>query len=178
QNPLLRSRSQNLVHSAADSFSFLKCVLTMIQTPCVGICSTVYGDMVCRGCKRFAHEVIAWNSYTPEQKILVWHRLDHLLQQVLESKLRVTDATLIQQSLKTHGIRFRAERPAICLAWELLRHMKSDRDVSVFGFELKQAGEIAKLVERINQDFHRLSEAWFEKNCIRALTLVAGETSG
>ncbi|MCF8976542.1 DUF1289 domain-containing protein, partial [Pseudomonas edaphica] len=28
-----------------------------IKTPCVGLCSTVYGDLVCRGCKRFHHEV-------------------------------------------------------------------------------------------------------------------------
>ncbi|MCA4075779.1 DUF1289 domain-containing protein, partial [Pseudomonas kurunegalensis] len=31
-----------------------------IKTPCVGLCSTVYGDTVCRGCKRFHHEVINW----------------------------------------------------------------------------------------------------------------------
>ena len=144
----------------------------MIQTPCVGICSTVYGDMVCRGCKRFAYEVIAWNSYTSEQKNIVWLRLDHLLQQVLEPKVRVMDAELIQLSLKTHGIRFRSNRPAICLSWELLRHMKTDRDVSVFGFELKQEVELGKLVERIQQEYHALSEAWFEKNCIRALNLL------
>ncbi|HBZ99754.1 MAG TPA: DUF1289 domain-containing protein, partial [Pseudomonas sp.] len=23
-----------------------------IKTPCIGLCSTVYGDVVCRGCKR------------------------------------------------------------------------------------------------------------------------------
>lgn len=34
-----------------------------IKTPCVGLCSTVYGDLVCRGCKRFHHEVIHWNGY-------------------------------------------------------------------------------------------------------------------
>ena len=28
------------------------------RTPCVGICSTTYGDDVCRGCKRFSFEVI------------------------------------------------------------------------------------------------------------------------
>ncbi|MEC9132488.1 MAG: DUF1289 domain-containing protein, partial [Pseudomonadota bacterium] len=25
---------------------------TRRPTPCVGICSTTYGDLVCRGCKR------------------------------------------------------------------------------------------------------------------------------
>ncbi|WP_317135104.1 DUF1289 domain-containing protein [Piscirickettsia litoralis] len=37
-------------------------------TPCVGLCSTVYGDDVCRGCKRFYHEIIDWNQYDINQK--------------------------------------------------------------------------------------------------------------
>ncbi len=38
-------------------------------TPCAGRCSTVFGDSVCRGCRRFNHEVIQWNTYTPEQRL-------------------------------------------------------------------------------------------------------------
>ncbi|MEO1955257.1 MAG: DUF1289 domain-containing protein, partial [Gammaproteobacteria bacterium] len=34
-----------------------------VKTPCIGVCSTVFGDEVCRGCKRFQNEVIEWNSY-------------------------------------------------------------------------------------------------------------------
>ena len=38
------------------------------RTPCVGICSTTYGDEVCRGCKRFYFEVINWNKYDENEK--------------------------------------------------------------------------------------------------------------
>ena len=41
--------------------------LTPIRTPCIGVCSTGIGDAVCRGCKRFTHEVIDWNGYSTEQ---------------------------------------------------------------------------------------------------------------
>ncbi|MEM9624509.1 MAG: DUF1289 domain-containing protein, partial [Pseudomonadota bacterium] len=40
------------------------------RTPCVGICSTTYGDLVCRGCKRFAHEIVQWNAYDLFSSIL------------------------------------------------------------------------------------------------------------
>lgn len=40
-----------------------------IKTPCIGLCSTVYGDLVCRGCKRFHHEVIQWNGYGEEENV-------------------------------------------------------------------------------------------------------------
>ncbi len=49
------------------------------RTPCVGICSTTYGDLVCRGCKRFAHEIVGWNSYEDRQRDVVWARLHRLL---------------------------------------------------------------------------------------------------
>ena len=52
-------------------------------TPCAGRCSTVFGDLVCRGCRRFNHEVIQWNTYTAEQRLSVWTRLDAQLDQIL-----------------------------------------------------------------------------------------------
>ena len=52
-------------------------------TPCAGRCSTVFGDHVCRGCRRFNHEVIQWNTYTLEQQHIVWKRLDSQLDQIL-----------------------------------------------------------------------------------------------
>ena len=52
-------------------------------TPCAGRCSTVFGDAVCRGCRRFNHEVIHWNSYNADQHTAVWQRLDAQLDQIL-----------------------------------------------------------------------------------------------
>jgi predicted Fe-S protein YdhL (DUF1289 family) len=52
-------------------------------TPCAGRCSTVFGDLVCRGCRRFNHEVIQWNTYTAEHRLAVWTRLDAQLDQIL-----------------------------------------------------------------------------------------------
>ena len=52
-------------------------------TPCAGRCSTVFGDAVCRGCRRFNHEVIQWNTYTEQQRLAVWKRLDAQLDQIL-----------------------------------------------------------------------------------------------
>ena len=52
-------------------------------TPCAGRCSTVFGDAVCRGCRRFNPEVIRWNTYTEEQRQAIWIRLDAQLDQIL-----------------------------------------------------------------------------------------------
>lgn len=78
-----------------------------IKTPCVGLCSTVYGDTVCRGCKRFHHEVINWNGYDDAQKRAVWLRLEQLLVQVMMAKLEVFDKGLLRQQLEQRSIRDR-----------------------------------------------------------------------
>ncbi|HYD82351.1 MAG TPA: DUF1289 domain-containing protein [Paucimonas sp.] len=45
------------------------------DSPCVGRCSTAYGDEICRGCGRTFEEVINWIVYTEEEKAAVWARL-------------------------------------------------------------------------------------------------------
>ena len=52
-------------------------------SPCAGKCSTVFGDQVCRGCRRFSYEVIEWNRYSEEQKLLIWKRLDEQLDRIV-----------------------------------------------------------------------------------------------
>ena len=68
------------------------------RTPCVGICSTTYGDDVCRGCKRFIHEVINWNSFNPEEKESVWKRLEKLKTLIMQSKISIINETLMAVS--------------------------------------------------------------------------------
>ena len=58
-------------------------VIPRVVTPCIGVCSTALGDDVCRGCKRYSHEVIDWNSYTDKQKQIIDERLDGFLIQVV-----------------------------------------------------------------------------------------------
>jgi len=65
-------------------------------TPCVGICSTTYGDLVCRGCKRFAHEIVQWNGYDEEQQQLVWQRLKSMRDEVLGQVVVCVDAQRFQ----------------------------------------------------------------------------------
>jgi hypothetical protein len=48
----------------------------LTDSPCVGICSTTnVGDEICIGCGRTAEEVIEWNTYGDERKILINLRL-------------------------------------------------------------------------------------------------------
>ena len=48
---------------------------TLSDSPCIGICSTTYGDNICCGCNRHYLEVINWNTYSDEVKLAINLRL-------------------------------------------------------------------------------------------------------
>jgi predicted Fe-S protein YdhL (DUF1289 family) len=74
------------------------------RTPCVGICSTTYGDLVCRGCKRFAHEIVQWNGYDDVQQDAVRERLQRVRDEVLTLLLVCHDEVLLQNAIADAGL--------------------------------------------------------------------------
>ena len=74
-------------------------------TPCAGRCSTVFGDAVCRGCRRFNHEVIQWNTYNEAQRLAVWKRLDAQLDQILVPMLPHANVQHIEGFIHSKRIR-------------------------------------------------------------------------
>lgn len=138
-----------------------------IPTPCIGVCSTGIGDSVCRGCKRYAHEVIAWNSYSQEQKRIIDQRLDHFLSQVVANKLEVVDAALLEQQLQLQQVRYPRHRSPYVWVFELLRAGASQiQDPATFGLLIHPAFRdwpLHELREAIDREFFELSEAHYDR---------------
>jgi uncharacterized protein len=140
---------------------------TRIPTPCIGVCSTGIGDAVCRGCKRYAHEVIHWNSYTDTQKRMISERLDVLLTQIVAAKLTVFDAQLLAAQLQAQQVRYSAHMSPPVWVFELLRAGATQiDDPRRFGFMVepgyRQLGLVA-LREQIDREFFILSEAHYQR---------------
>lgn len=142
-------------------------MLTRIKTPCIGVCSTGIGDSVCRGCKRFAHEVIGWNSYSDEERQLIMRRIESLLSQVVENHIRVVDAKRLQQQLEEQRVRIYPGLNIQCQAFEAIR---------TFGAQLKDLGwigcealpnyrhlSVGEIKKNIDDAFFRLSSAHYER---------------
>ena len=138
-----------------------------VKTPCIGVCSTGIGDSVCRGCKRFSHEVIDWNSYTTAQKQAVDGRLSGFLSQCVSNKLQVLDEDLLKWQLAVQQIRYVEHHDAYCWIFSLLKagagQIDNSRD---YGFEVDLRYRIMSLPElrdEIDQEFYILSEAHYER---------------
>lgn len=70
----------------------------------MGVCSTVYGDDACKGCKRYYDEVIAWNTWTLPQKRAVYARMADQMQSVMARYLYGFSFSKLQDLLRLHGI--------------------------------------------------------------------------
>ncbi|MBA1244496.1 MULTISPECIES: DUF1289 domain-containing protein [Pseudomonas] len=146
-----------------------------IKTPCVGLCSTVYGDLVCRGCKRFHHEVIHWNTYDDEQKRAVWLRLEQLLAQVMEGKLEVFDPARLRLQLEQRQIRFQPQQSEYCWAYQLIaRGARVINQLDAYGIVLLpefRDWDLPALRDAIDREFFLLSEAHYQRYIAPAFLL-------
>ncbi len=148
----------------------LRCLLMsnhLIKTPCVGLCSTVYGDLVCRGCKRFHHEVVNWNLYSESEKGAVWRRLEALLVQVVAGKLEVFDAQRLRSQLVQRQVRFNPEQSPYCWAYQLIaRAARLIQQVDAYGIVILpefRERSLSDLRDAIDREFFLLSEAHYER---------------
>ena len=146
------------------------------RTPCVGICSTTYGDLVCRGCKRFAHEIVQWNGYDETQQDVVRERLTRLRDEILEALLVCEEPSLLQAALSEAGLTDFAQKEGL---YQLLRFMvRREQSLAIAGLALS-AGAIAQpepsnqptpeldtlhAMQLLDAESYRRAKAHYERN--------------
>lgn len=142
--------------------------MTAALTPCAGKCSTVFGDSVCRGCRRFSHEVIHWNSYSLTEQKLIWQRLDSQLDQILLPLVQISDAQALDDFLRSQQVRLVPESGQGRKIYHALRICQRSPDC------LQRAG-LKILPEHVNrvwqlfeQRIYSLAVASFELAWLRA----------
>ncbi len=131
-------------------------------TPCVGICSTTYGDLVCRGCKRFSHEVVQWNGYTQEQRSTVWQRLFEIRAAAVSTAVQIDDQQKFESSLQEFELPIDTHWPVV--AYELLRRVvRKDQQITQFGLVAKDPGlDTLALLRQIDGDIYVRAQAHYE----------------
>lgn len=137
-----------------------------VKTPCIGVCSTVFGDEVCRGCKRFQHEIIKWNAYDDIEKRSVLNRLELLKVQIMQSKVMIIDEDLLRSKLHDYKIKFDEDSDSLCWVFDLLRSgSQSIADPSEFGFDLINSSvlNLSELKRVMEEELFQLSEAHYQR---------------
>lgn len=135
-----------------------------VKTPCVGLCSTIYGDLVCRGCKRYHQEIIDWNAYDIEQRDAVIKRLEFLLVPLVKAHVEVTNIDLLKSQLEKRQIRFLAEQSPYCWVYALLmRGAAHIRHLNAYGLRLRDSAintDLLILRDYLDKEYFAQAEAW------------------
>lgn len=139
------------------------------RTPCIGTCSTTYGDLVCRGCKRFAHEIVQWNGFDQGQRQVVWQRLLELRAGAVATVLEVVDEARLRDSAPRLGMTSGAELDAANLIYELLQRLQwRDADITLDALGARPldvaAATPGELLALIDREFYQRSLAQYERN--------------
>ena len=139
------------------------------STPCLGICSTTFGDEVCKGCKRFAHEIVSWTKYSQEEREIVNDRLEKFKIQILQHRFTITDKNLFESMLEEKAINFNHSLDPLTWIFDLFRAAGSQTfDISNFGIKSLVQFNPKTIRDEINNELLELSEAhhdrYFKKN--------------
>ena len=130
-------------------------------TPCRSICSTTYGDFVCRGCKRFAHEIIEWNQLDDVYKEEIWSRLDTVYRESIRACVSVSNADVFNRHVDENEIAFSTD-PERAI-YELLQVV--DAPVANLGLLPTEASigtSSLRLFNEIENEIYRRSLAYYE----------------
>jgi len=143
------------------------------RTPCIGICSTTYGDEVCRGCKRFSYEIINWNSFSPEEKEAIWKRLEKLKTQIMSSRVKIFDSKLMNEGIKKYRLRVKDDLNDSSKAFEIIKQVsESFEDLMDFGIELfNREKSLKDLKDDIEIELYTLSKAHYSKYFLEPLKI-------
>ncbi len=125
---------------------------------------------MCRGCKRFSHEIVDWNSYDDAQKETIWERLETFKKQVVGQIVRFKDQDRFQSAIEDQKIKEPEDYQAVYLLLQrLVRHSKTlsfaGLENASLDFEIME-GEIDSLLtlQQIDKEIVTRSRAFYERS--------------
>ncbi len=142
-------------------------------SPCIGVCSTTYGDLICRGCYRFAHEVSEWNGYGMGQRVTVQERIDLIRSGACVRHLspeRIEQLVAAAESVKLRPLN---AMDASAIAYEVLRRLVvwrrplPWREAAAEGSSSEPEWSVAEgraLLIQIEREMFERSRAHYERN--------------
>ncbi len=141
--------------------------MSRVKSPCIGVCSTGIGDSVCRGCKRYAHEVIHWNAYSDDERKLIYQRINGFLSQVVAQRIQIKDAAVLQAFIDAQNLSMPEGADDYVKVFTVLKAGAQQlTDLSLLGCELQldwKHLDSAALRDDIDKHAYTLSSLHYER---------------
>ena len=134
------------------------------STPCLGICTTTFGDEVCKGCKRFSHEIISWPKYSENEREIINGRLEQFKIKILQNRFKIFDSELLASKLEEKAINFNHSLEPLTWIFDLFRAAGSQEfELRNYGIESLISFDPKVIKDEINTELLELSEAHHQR---------------
>ncbi|MGI9346287.1 MAG: DUF1289 domain-containing protein [Gammaproteobacteria bacterium] len=139
-----------------------------LRSPCIGICSTTVGDLVCRGCKRYAHEINDWHAYDADARLAVIDRLESYWVAAAKDVIAIEHLGRLKEVLGEKGIHYNANLHPLMWVYELWRkHLESPLDPIGCGLKIKSELSAPELWQQLDRAVLLRSRAHYERHFSR-----------
>jgi len=119
---------------------------------------------VCKGCKRFSHEIVSWTKYSLEEREIVNDRLEKFKVQILQHRFEIVDQDLFESKLEEKAINFNHSLDPLTWIFDLFRAAGSQTfDIESFGIKKLYQFDPKTIRDEINKELLELSEAHHER---------------
>ena len=116
---------------------------------------------MCRGCKRFSHEVHDWNQLEKSHKDIVWQRLRRVYHESIQACVRVHDRALFDTRL-TEFLTNRPDDTDGCI-YELLQQVNATAaDLGLKPVDSPNDSSSLDLFQEIEREIYDRSLAYYE----------------
>ncbi|MBF2754986.1 MAG: DUF1289 domain-containing protein [Gammaproteobacteria bacterium AqS3] len=143
-----------------------------LASPCMGICTTTYGDPVCKGCKRFVHEIADWSAYSEGQRTAVSERLQNQARNAVLSYFRIVDEKALWSYVEQENrVRY---YPDWCpehtvfqlLFYRIFSGFEALRECGVEPLPEYRSQSLEELVQHVDSLYNRLGQDYYNDHVV------------
>ena len=139
------------------------------ETPCIGICSTIYGDEVCLGCLRRFDEVIDWNQYQESDKKNIIARIYQLVDTVMAQYFTHVNENVLDQAIQPSALRLVNQPSAWFKAYRLLRddssRFESFKSLGLSVAKPYQSVPVSELIQQLCDEIYQCAFKQYQGRC-------------
>lgn len=122
-----------------------------IDSPCIGFCSTTYGDDYCKGCYRHFDQVIQWEQLSFEEKKIFYKKISEIIKPLVTDYLELECKEQFAQGCKVYNVTIQSDLPIEYHMYQLLQKASIKLHESPYGLRKKSNYSWSELYSLIDK---------------------------
>lgn len=126
-----------------------------IGSPCIGFCSTTYGDDFCKGCYRHYEQVIDWEQLAYETKKDFYRDIAKVVKESLGQLVTIEDKEAFIRSCLLFNIEIQADIPVEYHIFQLIQKASLQLEQDTCGLKKHTTMTWSQLYSRVDKDIYK-----------------------